>query len=425
MNRLMPNGIRLMARHRSWSRFLAALIAVGFAAAILAVQPETARADIPISSDDFEEHEEGPTGFGWLDDWTFSGNVDYLDSNGPHSGTSHLRLDGDGASAIRTAEVTGESSLRLRLWVRTENFDDDGKAVIEVSENGSTYVELRRWDEDDASDYAFFDFDLSTTGLSFGSQLWLRARTTGDDDGGQLFIDEIELVNSGENSDPPPEPGTVPIEVDGDFTDWSGKANISDLSGDQSGSSRRDIAALYWANNIDEGVNYHMIERHTSDGQPFDGGNGQSGSARYILYIDTNNNGNYSESSDRRAVVYYDPRRTVGRTKVRIYPANSNQKIADSGWHNWGETRNEGGLRVEFPLEWDDLGISFGGVIRMYVVAYSDWSSSPNIRDRAPDGNADIQWSPASVLGPLLLGAAGTVGVVFIWYLSRRRRLWT
>ena len=85
----------------------------------------------------------------------------------------------------------------------------------------------------------------------------------------QLTADDIELVNTVDDPDPPPAPGSTPIEIDGSFADWIGKANIADPSADQSGSSRHDIAILYWANNIDEGVNYHMIERHTTDGLPF------------------------------------------------------------------------------------------------------------------------------------------------------------
>lgn len=424
MKRPLPYRIRKPLTGRLvWPRISAAFAAVAIVASLLAIWPGTASADIKVSEDDIEDHVEGPSGYGWLDEWDLSQGAGFVNTNGPHSGASHLRLRGEGASAVRSAEVVGESSLRLRLWARVRNLDDN-EAVIEVSGNGSTYAELIRWNDGDQGDYAFFDFDLAATGLSFVSQVWVRARISGDDDEGDLFVDDIELVNSVENPDPQ-DPGGTPIVLDSNFADWSGKSNIADPSGDQSGSSRRDIAALYWANNIDEGVNYHMIERHTENGQPFDGDNGQSNSARYILYIDTNNNGSYSDPADRRAIISYDPKNSEGRTKVKVYPANSNSKIADSGWNDWGETRGEGGLRVEFPLDWNDLGISFGGVIRMYAVSYDGSSNSPDIRDRAPDGNADIQWSPASVLGPLLLGAAGAFGIVFIWFLSRRRRLWT
>ena len=168
-----------------------------------------------------------------------------------------------------------------------------------------------------------------------------------------------------------------------------------------------------------------MLERHTTDGQPFDGTNGQGWYARYLIYIDTNNNGDYDDDGDRRAVITYIARTHNSLVNVKIYPPNSFRKISDSGWHDWGESRSEGGLRVEFPLDWDDLGIEFGDVIRLYAVSFSGLSIHPNVRDRVPDGDADIQWSPASVLGPWLLAAGSVAGIAVIWYVSRRRKLWT
>lgn len=391
---------------------------------VSALTPRTASADLPIARDGFEEHEQGPTGHGWLNDWSLDEDSELLDTGGPHSGNSHLRLRGNNAWAARSAEVTGESSLRLRLWARLNGLADS-EAVVEVSSDGSTYVELARWGRDDEGPYTFHDFDLSVTGLSFVSQFWVRARVDGDGDEGELFIDEVEVVNSVEVPDAPPDPGIAPINLDSLFDDWTGRANIADAAGDQVGSDRHDIAGFYWANNIDEGVNYHMIERHTRDGQPFNGENGQTFWARYMLHIDANNNGDYSESEDRRAVITYVPGNNSSMVNVKVYPANSLNKVFDSGWNDWGDSRSEGGLRVEFPLDWDDLGISFGGVIRMYATSFNGLSVFPVITDRVPDGNADIQWSPASVLGPWLLGGASVAGIVLIWLLSRRRRLWT
>ena len=67
----------------------------------------------------------------------------------------------------------------------------------------------------------------------------------------------------------------------------------------------------------------------------------------------------------------------------------------------------------------------FGDVIRMYAVSFVGLSAYPIVTDRVPDGNADIQWTPASVLGPWVLGAVSVAGMAVIWYLGRRRRLWT
>jgi hypothetical protein len=63
------------------------------------------------------------------------------------------------------------------------------------------------------------------------------------------------------------------ITIDGSFSDWSGQAFLVDPYDDQSGGYEYDLHELYWANNLNEEVNYHMIKRHTQDGDPFDGSN--------------------------------------------------------------------------------------------------------------------------------------------------------
>lgn len=387
-----------------------------------ALTPGFARASVVIAEDDFEGHQQDSTGHGWLDEWSFNADVDFRNNGRPHGGNSHLRLRDEDASAVRSVEVTGESSLRLQVWVKEEDFDGD-TAVIEVSNDGTTYVELHEWDDD--NDYAFFDFDLAATGLTFPTQIWIRARILGDEDEGTLYIDDLVLLNSDDDPEPDPPTSGVPVLIDGQFPDWPGKANLSDVSGDQTGSTRGDISTFYWANNIDEEINFHMLERHTTDGQPLNGSNGQNGIIRYFVHIDTNNNGNYTESEDRRAIVTYAPTSNSSVVNVKVYPGDSFSKISDSGWNDWGDSKSEGGLRVEFPLNWDDLDIQFGGVIRMYAESFDGLGIFPIVRDRVPDGNADIQWSPASVLGPWLLGAASIVGIFVIWFISRRRRLWT
>ncbi len=400
---------------------------------ILAYTSAIARADVTIAEDDFEGHAGGSTGHGWLDDWTFVGDAGYSDSNGPHAGASHLKLAGSGASAVRSVDITGESSLRLQMWIKVDEFDDGG-ARVEVSNDGSAYTTLQSWDDDDDDSlYTFFDFDLSTIGITFTNQLWFRARTlSGDDDDddedeedeGRLFIDNLTLINSSDDPDPIPST-SIPVVIDSQFNDWTDKANLADAFDDHSGSDRRDIAAFYWANNIDEEINFHMLERHTTDGQPYDGSNGQTGPVRYMVHVDTNNNGDFFEGDDRVIVVTYVPTSNSSLVNVKVYHGNSLIKISDSGWNDWGDSRNEGGLRVEFALDWTDLGIQFGGVIRMYAVSFGGLAIFPFIADRVPDGTADIQWSPASVLGPWLLGAASVAGIAIIWFISRRRRLWT
>ncbi len=412
----------ILHRNARWPLGVLALMGLML---FFAQTPTTVKADVDVAGDDHEDHEEGPSGFGWLEEWEFNGDAGYSDSDDPYSGESHLYVRGRGSSAVRVTEVTGDSGLKLQFWARAESFNS-GRALLEISGDGRSYIRLMRWNRsNDDGPYSFFEFNLAGTGLEIRDRLWIRARITGGSrSGGELFIDDIGIVNTVEEPSPHPNRESQPIVLDSLFDDWSGKANLEDPQGDQSGSSRHDIAAFYWANNIDEGVNYHMLERHTTDGSPFNGGNGQPAWARYIVYVDTNNNGDYTEGDDRRAVITYVPTRNRSFVNVKVYPANSSRRISNSGWNDWGDSRREGGLRVEFALDWEDLGIEFGAVIRMYAVSFTGLSTSPNIADRVPDGNGDIQWSPASVLGPWVLGAASVAGIAVIWFLGRRRKLW-
>ncbi len=221
---------------------------------------------------------------------------------------------------------------------------------------------------------------------------------------------------------PVPTPPAGAITIDGSFDDWIGQAFISDPYDDQDSGQEFDLHELYWANNLNEEVNYHMIKRYTTDGDPFDGDNEQKKDGKFMLYIDTNNDGVFTGSVDRKVEIKHKPR-WGGRVKVKVRQADNNNVISDSGWNNWGETKGEGGLRLEFALSWDDLGISLGDVIRMYVISYKGGVGNPNVRDRLPD-SGDVQWSPASIFGPVLLAIVTGFGIFVIWWF-RGRRTWT
>jgi len=206
------------------------------------------------------------------------------------------------------------------------------------------------------------------------------------------------------------------------FGDWAGQAFISDPFDDQVSGHEFDLHEMYWANNLNEEVNYHMIKRQTTDGLPFDGTNGQDKHLHYLLYVDTNNNGDFTESGDRIIEIHYDPKHN-GEVKVKVRAADSNRVISDTGNNTWGENTGEGGLRFEFAISWDDLGISLGDVIRMYVISYKGKVGNPDLKDRLPD-SGDVQWSPASIFGPVLLAIITGFGIFIIWWL-RGRRIWT
>ena len=189
---------------------------------------------------------------------------------------------------------------------------------------------------------------------------------------------------------------------------------------DQLGGYENDLHELYWANNLNEEVNYHMITRHTQDGVPFDGTNANDKKGKFYLFIDTNNNGDFGESGDRKIEITHESN-NGGRVKVKVRQSDNNSIISDSGWNFWGESEGAGGLRFEFALDWGDLGISLGDVIRMYLNTYG--GKNNDFKDRLPD-SGDVQWSPASIFGPVLLAIITGGGIFVIWW-YRGRRTWT
>lgn len=197
---------------------------------------------------------------------------------------------------------------------------------------------------------------------------------------------------------------------------------MNDAYDDQASGYEYDLHELYWANNLNEEVNYHMIKRHTTDGNPFDGENGQDKDGKFILYIDGNNDDDFFSPSDRHIEIKHEPD-NGGRVKVKVRQGDNNGLISDTGWNDWGETEGEGGLRLEFALSWADLGISLGDVIRMYLISYKGKVGNPDEKDRLPD-SGDIQWSPASIFGPVLLALVTGFGIFVIWWF-RGRRTWT
>ena len=87
---------------------LKAMLALGVLALLVIAVPTTGvRAEIPVAEDDFEDSQSGPTGFGWLSDWSFQDDADHSSAH-PDQGSGHVRLRGRGASAVRELDVAGE-----------------------------------------------------------------------------------------------------------------------------------------------------------------------------------------------------------------------------------------------------------------------------------------------------------------------------
>jgi hypothetical protein len=192
-----------------------------------------------------------------------------------------------------------------------------------------------------------------------------------------------------------------PITLDGAFGDWSGQANLPDPVGD-CGKSSIDLDNFAFATNPDESNVYFMAERVDGDNQPIG----------VRLYVDTNNNGIYTELVDRIIRVRYQPADSGSSVDVDNYSGADTFIGALASNANWGESRASGARRVEWVVSFANLGIVSGQPIRMYLESRP--GNTPG--GSACDSTAEVQWSPADALGLPLLALVFAIAVIGIVY---------
>jgi hypothetical protein len=184
------------------------------------------------------------------------------------------------------------------------------------------------------------------------------------------------------------------IVLDGQFSDWLGQPNVPDVQGDAK-NKQSDLANFYFTNNSATDYLYFMAERWNSGAEGLE----------LLLYIDANNNGNYSETADRIISVSYKPYPN-GRTTVALYDGRWGFLSHIANDLSWGEPKK--GKRVEWGVTYSDLGIAPFQTIRMQLVS--------NHGNNLSDGVQEVQWSPANALGWYLLIFLTLVGLGWVYY---------
>lgn len=195
------------------------------------------------------------------------------------------------------------------------------------------------------------------------------------------------------------------IQLDGQFNDWEGQAVFNDPSYDANASG--DILNFYWAANNEQKKLYFMIQRRGL------GENPDPFPTTYQVYFDLNDNGKYTNGTDRYITVTYHPFLN-GLVTISVYKSNDGKWINTySG--NWGESSENGGRRCEFSVSMDDLKLMPAQPVRFYAQSYSI------INDRVPD-DGDIQWSPIPIIGWIGLVILALVVLAGLCLIIVRRR---
>lgn len=183
------------------------------------------------------------------------------------------------------------------------------------------------------------------------------------------------------------------IQLDGQFDDWDGQAVFNDPANDANASG--DILNFYWAADEGEKRLYFMIARrgYGENPDPFP--------TTYNVFLDLDDNGKFTDGTDRYITVAYHPFLN-GLVTIRVCKGNDG-KIIRIYSGNWGEWSKRGGRRCEFYVSMDDLKLLPGQPIRIYA------QSDSFINDRVPD-HSDIQWSPIPIIGKAgLIGGSAVI----------------
>jgi len=240
----------------------------------------------------------------------------------------------------------------------------------------------------------------------------------------------------------------TPIVIDGEFSDWEAQAHLEDPY-DDTKHHWDDVRYWYWGTNDGVSAVYFMVQRYEHHGQFYEEGGPEEEPAalpeiagiaegqgkdkkqvHYTIFVDCDNNGRFGEPTD--AVVYADHYpKYYGFTLVSVFRGGS--RYTYSGM--WGDSDEEGGLRVEWIVTFQHLGIQPGQVLRLVLFAQDkrdDWMSPAPMAqyedlvrrreaDRIPD-RGDLQWAPISTLGDYGWLALVAAGVAVPAILARKRK---
>lgn len=194
----------------------------------------------------------------------------------------------------------------------------------------------------------------------------------------------------------------APIVLDGNLSDWTGHAQIDDPAGDAE-NDKTDITNFYFATNPNDETAYFMAERLA--GGPTE--------ITYYLYLDTDNDEDFSEATERLLMIDYNPLNGSSSVDVRLFSGDGTFLQTLASDMAWGESQEQGGNLAEWGVSFAALGIAPYQVIQMQLESRQG--------NHASDSTAIVQWSPASLLGPALL--VFILVAASVWMAYRRRKM--
>ncbi|MFH1647982.1 MAG: hypothetical protein ABID71_09975, partial [Chloroflexota bacterium] len=147
----------------------------------------------PIAADDFESGG-WSGGYGWLADWTQTGDSTVTTSGTPYEGSYHMLLQNNTGYASRSVDLSGHTNVRLRFWAKANSFEAGETAQALISPNGTDWTVVYTWvNGDDDNVYRFYDIDLSAFSLT--SQFWIAFQANLSSTFDYFYVDDIQVVD--------------------------------------------------------------------------------------------------------------------------------------------------------------------------------------------------------------------------------------
>ncbi len=191
------------------------------------------------------------------------------------------------------------------------------------------------------------------------------------------------------------------ITLDGSFGDWAGKPCVSDPNGDAS--STLDLVAFCFIADLDTQEVYFMFERSSGSNSPTD----------YVIRMDVNNDGDYSDPEDRLISIRYNLSKKKSMVDVDIYDGTWNYITTKASKANWGATGDDGAAQVELFASFADLGINPGVATAVTMDIYS--GNFDDVLD------TPVTWTPADALGYMLLGGIILGASIFMVFQRKKK----
>jgi hypothetical protein len=142
-------------------------------------------------------------GMGWLGPWSASGSVALRTNvDGPHSGSSHVRLSGNTGLMERSVDLTGKEKVRLQFWSKVSSFEWSDQAEVRVSPDGSRWTVVRTFTSNDSDNvYRGYDIDLSRFEMTSRFRVAFDAGMSSSAD--NWYIDDVALVSARTSNEAP------------------------------------------------------------------------------------------------------------------------------------------------------------------------------------------------------------------------------